>query len=75
MYAHTTRVCHSLHFFPQETLKEERVAILEHAMTCLKVHQFSPLRKKKNPGSESKIIIQKDLKKKKSVDFFLCNMM
>lgn len=47
--------------FPQETLKEQRVAISEHVMTCLKVHQLPPLKK---TGNESKIITQKGLEKK-----------
>ena len=33
-------------------------------MTCLKVHQLPPYKKKKKPGNESKIIIQKDLEEK-----------
>lgn len=48
--------------FPQKSLQEQRVAISEYVMTCLKVHQLPPLKKS---GNESKI--HKDLEKKISL--------
>lgn len=47
-HTHSLTYTHTVLKFPQETLQEQRVAISEHVMTCLKVHQLPPYKKKKN---------------------------